>query len=320
MNPKIKGYILGAVAAATYGLNPLFALPLYAEGMDADSVLFFRYLLAMPLMAVMIVGRGRSFRTEGHLWLPIVLMGIMMALSSLLLFESYNYMDASIASTLLFVYPLMVAGIMAAVYRERMTVLTGVCMLAALGGIALLFKGGDGATLSVTGTVLVMLSSLSYAIYIVGVNRPGLRQVPTVKLIFYVLLTGALLFGLKIVLTPGARFTTPTHWYMWGCVVALALLPTVVSFLCTTSAIQYIGPTPTAILGALEPVTAVVIGVTVFSEHLTGRDWVGLVLIIAAVTLVVGGGSITGNLVRFRKLFPNLRRFAARKKYLRDRK
>ena len=320
MNPKIKGYILGAVAAATYGLNPLFALPLYAEGMDADSVLFFRYLLAMPLMAVMIVGRGRSFRTEGHLWLPIVLMGIMMALSSLLLFESYNYMDASIASTLLFVYPLMVAGIMAAVYRERMTVLTGVCMLAALGGIALLFKGGDGATLSVTGTVLVMLSSLGYAIYIVGVNRPGLRQVPTVKLIFYVLLTGALLFGLKIVLTPGARFTTPTHWYMWGCVVALALLPTVVSFLCTTSAIQYIGPTPTAILGALEPVTAVVIGVTVFSEHLTGRDWVGLVLIIAAVTLVVGGGSITGNLVRFRKLFPNLRRLAARKKYLRDRK
>lgn len=320
MNPKIKGYILGAVAAATYGLNPLFALPLYAEGMDADSVLFFRYLLAMPLMAVMIVGRGRSFRTEGHLWLPIVLMGIMMALSSLLLFESYNYMDASIASTLLFVYPLMVAGIMAAVYRERMTVLTGVCMLAALGGIALLFKGGDGATLSVTGTVLVMLSSLSYAIYIVGVNRPGLRQVPTVKLIFYVLLTGALLFGLKIALTPGARFTTPTHWYMWGCVVALALLPTVVSFLCTTSAIQYIGPTPTAILGALEPVTAVVIGVTVFSEHLTGRDWVGLVLIIAAVTLVVGGGSITGNLVRFRKLFPNLRRLAARKKYLRDRK
>ena len=140
------------------------------------------------------------------------------------------------------------------------------------------------------------------------------------KLIFYVLLTGALLFGLKIVLTPGARFTTPTHWYMWGCVVALALLPTVVSFLCTTSAIQYIGPTPTAILGALEPVTAVVIGVTVFSEHLTGRDWVGLVLIIAAVTLVVGGGSITGNLVRFRKLFPNLRRLAARKKYLRDRK
>lgn len=319
MNPKVKGYILGAIAAATYGLNPLFALPLYADGMDADSVLFFRYLFAVPVMALMIVGRGRGFRIGVHLWAPTAVMGVMMALSSLLLFESYNYMDASIASTLLFVYPLMVAGIMAAVYRERMSLLTGVCMFAALGGIALLFKGGDGATLSVTGTLLVMLSSLSYSIYIIGVNRPGLRQVPTVKLIFYVLLVGALLFGLKIALTPGASFSTPRHWYMWGCVFALALLPTVVSFLCTTSAIQYIGPTPTAILGALEPVTAVIIGVTVFSEHLTARDWAGLVLIIAAVTLVVGGGSVTSYLVRFRKLFPNLRR-AARKKYLQSKK
>lgn len=319
MNPKVKGYILGAIAAATYGLNPLFALPLYADGMDADSVLFFRYLFAVPVMALMIVGRGRGFRIGAHLWVPTAVMGVMMALSSLLLFESYNYMDASIASTLLFVYPLMVAGIMAAVYRERMSLLTGVCMFAALGGIALLFKGGDGATLSVTGTLLVMLSSLSYSIYIIGVNRPGLRQVPTVKLIFYVLLVGALLFGLKIALTPGASFSPPRHWYMWGCVFALALLPTVVSFLCTTSAIQYIGPTPTAILGALEPVTAVIIGVTVFSEHLTARDWAGLVLIIAAVTLVVGGGSVTSYLVRFRKLFPNLRR-AARKKYLQSKK
>lgn len=318
MNPKVKGYILGIIAAATYGLNPLFALPLYADGMDADNVLFYRYLLAVPIMAVMILARGRSFRTEAHLGLPIVFMGIMMALSSLLLFESYTYMDASIASTLLFVYPLMVAAIMAAVYRERITVLTGVCMLAALGGIALLFKGGDGATLSITGTVLVMLSSLSYAIYIVGVNRPGLRQVPTVKLIFYVLVTGTLLFGLKIVLTPGATFLAPQHWYMWGCVLALAILPTVVSFICTTAAIQYIGPTPTAILGALEPVTAVIIGVCVFSEHLTPRDWTGMALIIAAVTLVVGGGSITSYLVRFRKLFPSLRRTS--KKYLRGKK
>ncbi len=318
MNPKVKGYILGIIAAATYGLNPLFALPLYADGMDADNVLFYRYLLAVPIMAVMILARGRRFRTEAHLGMPIVFMGIMMALSSLLLFESYTYMDASIASTLLFVYPLMVAGIMAAVYRERITALTAVCMLAALGGIALLFKGGDGVTLSITGTVLVMLSSLSYAIYIVGVNRPGLRQVPTVKLIFYVLVTGALLFGLKILLTPGATFLAPQHWYMWGCVLALAILPTVVSFICTTAAIQYIGPTPTAILGALEPVTAVIIGVCVFSEHLTPRDWTGMALIIVAVSLVVGGGSITSYLVRFRKLFPSLRR--ASKKYLRGKK
>lgn len=308
MNVKLKGFILGAIAAATYGTNPLFALPLYADGMKADGVLFYRYLFAVPAIALMIILRGRSFHVPRRQIAPTAVMGIMMALSSLLLFEAYNYMDAGIASTLLFVYPLMVAVIMAIFFHEKLSLSTFVCIAGALGGIALLFKSGDGATLSVTGTVMVMLSSLAYAGYIIGVNRPGLRQVPTVTMIFYVLLSGVVLFGCKTVATPGATFAGPTKWYLWGCLLALAILPTVISFICTTAAIQYIGPTPTAILGALEPVTAVLIGITVFGESLTGRDWVGLVLILAAVTLVVARGHITSTLVRFRRLFPSLRK------------
>lgn len=307
MNAKLKGYILGAVAAATYGTNPLFALPLYADGMGVDSVLFFRYVFAVPVIALMLVLRGRGFTVARRLVVPLALMGLMMALSSLLLFVSYEYMDAGIASTLLFVYPLMVALIMALVFREKLRLGTLLCILVAMCGIGLLFKAADGATLSLTGTAFVMLSSLSYAIYIVGMNRPGLREVPTLTVIFFVLSVGVLLFGSKIVVS-GDGLSVPQHWYMWGCVLALALLPTVVSFICTTAAIQYIGPTPTAILGALEPVTAVVIGVTVFGEVLTPRDILGLVLIITAVSLVVGGGHITSYLVRFRRLFPSLRR------------
>ena len=49
MNAKAKGYILGSIAAASYGMNPLFALPLYKAGMNPDSVLFFRYLFAIPI-------------------------------------------------------------------------------------------------------------------------------------------------------------------------------------------------------------------------------------------------------------------------------
>lgn len=308
MSPKVKGYIVGAIAAATYGLNPLFAMPLYADGMGADAVLFYRYLAAVPIMGAMAAFRGRSLALHRRELLPMLFVGILMASSSLLLFESYNFMDAGIASTLLFVYPLMVAVIMAVFFRERLAPVTVLCIVMALGGIAMLFKGSDGATLSIAGTVLVMASSLTYAGYIVAVNRPGLREVPTVKLIFYLLVLGALLFALKIALTPGSSFAGPAHWYMWGCVLALAELPTVVSFICTTAAIQYIGPTPTAILGALEPVTAVVIGVCVFGERLTARDWTGLALIIVAVSLVVGGGRVTGYLVRFRKLFPRISR------------
>lgn len=304
MNNKAKGYALGAIAAATYGMNPLFALPLYADGMNPDSVLFFRYLFAIPLVGLMLKARGRSLRVERRALLPLAGMGLLVALSSLALFLSYNYMAAGIASTMLFVYPILVALIMTLVFHERITLQTVVCIALALVGIGLLYRSADGATLSLAGTVFVMVSALAYALYIVGVNRPGLKHIATLNVTFYVLLFGLVLFVARFAC--GVAFTLPHTWYLWGCVVALAVFPTAISFLCTTSAIQYIGSTPTAILGALEPVTAVFFGVTVFGESLTFRESVGLALIIAAVTLVVAGGRLSAYLVRFRKLFPRL--------------
>ena len=304
MNEKAKGYILAVIAAATYGMNPLFALPLYVDGMNPDSVLFFRYLFAIPLVGAMIKGRGRDFKIHRTDILPLVVLGVLMAASSLTLFEAYNYMDAGIASTILFIYPILVALIMAAVYKEKVTMQTALCILLALSGIAMLYQGGDGVTLSLTGTLLVFASALSYAIYIVGVNRPSLKEMATLKVTFYVLLFGVSLFVVRLWMSHD--LTLPTRWWLWGNLVALAVFPTAISFLCTTSAIQRIGSTPTAILGALEPVTAIFFGITVFGERLTARDCMGITLILVAVTVVVAGGSITYQLVRFRKMFPRL--------------
>ena len=130
MNVKAKGYVLGIVAAATYGMNPLFALPLYEAGMNPDSVLFFRYLFAIPVLGAMIKLRGRDFKLKRKEILPLVIMGLLVALSSLTLFQSYNYMAAGIASTLLFVYPIMVALIMAFLFKEKLTLQTILCIIA----------------------------------------------------------------------------------------------------------------------------------------------------------------------------------------------
>ena len=304
MNAKAKGYILGSIAAAAYGMNPLFALPLYKAGMDPDSVLFFRYLFAIPLLGIMIKARGRSFKIQRKETFPLIIMGLLVALSSLTLFLSYNYMAAGIASTLLFVYPIMVALIMAMVFKEKLALQTIVCMLLALGGIGLLYKSEDGSTLSLIGTLLVFASSLSYAIYIVGINQTSLKNVATLKVTFYVLLFGLSLFVARLLYS--GVLNTPDQWYLWANLLALAVFPTAISFLCTTGAIQYIGSTPTAILGALEPVTAIFFGIAVFGESLTVRESFGLVMIIVAVTFVIAGGNITSQLVRFRKLFPRL--------------
>ena len=304
MNVKAKGYILGAIAAATYGMNPLFALPLYKTGMDPDSVLFFRYLFAIPLLGIMIKMRGRNFKLKRKQIIPLIIMGLLISISSLALFQSYNYMEAGIASTLLFVYPIMVALIMSFFFKEKLTIQTVLCILLALAGIGILYKGGDGATLSLVGIGLVMASSLSYAIYIVGVNQPVLKDVATLKLTFYVLLFGLTLFLVRVDF--GVHLFIVDKWYLWGNLLALAVFPTAISFLCTTRAVQYIGSTPTAILGALEPVTAVFFGVTIFGESLTPRLIGGILMIILAVTLIIVGSNITIYLVRFRKLFPKL--------------
>lgn len=305
MNQKIKGYTLGAIAAATYGMNPLFALPLYHDGMSTESVLFFRYLFAIPILAMMIRSRGRSFRMERGNAVPTVSLGICFALSSLTLFQSYNYMDAGIASTLLFVYPILVALIMSLFFKEKLTWSTVFCVTTAFVGISLLYKTADGSTLSLLGTLFVVGSALSYAIYIVGVRQTRLKDVATVTLTFHVIVIGFVMFLAMLLMQGGLQL--PTKWWLWGNLIALGLFPTVISLACTTAAIQAIGSTPTAILGALEPVTAVFFGVLVFGEQLTPRICLGFVLIIGAVSLVIARGHFHATLLHFRKLFPRLK-------------
>lgn len=315
MNDKVKGYILGVIAAASYGTNPLFALPLYADGMNPDSVLFLRYLAAIPVVALIMAIRGRSFKVSLRQFGMLAVMGLLMAVSSLSLFMSYTYMDAGIASTLLFVYPVMVAVIMAGVYKERISKVTIACIAVVLIGISMLGRGEEGASLSLVGVMIVMVSSLSYAIYIVGINKSSLDKVPTLTVTFWVLVFGAAVFAARLML-PSVPLTMPSadgnQWLLWGCVAGLAILPTAVSFLCTTGAVQYIGSTPTAILGALEPVAAVVIGIFVFGESLSMLDVVGIILIISAVSVIVGGSATVGRLgvqlLRIRRMFPPLRR------------
>ena len=288
-NAKSRGCVLGAVAAASYGLNPLFTLPLYEAGMGVDSVLFYRYLLAAAMLGALMLVRRQSFAVRRRDLVPLAVMGLLFSFSSLFLFESYNHMDAGIASTILFLYPVLVAVIMAVGFHEKVSRITMLSILLAFTGIAMLYKGG-GEPLSFLGVALVFLSSLCYAVYIVGVNRSSLRGLPIEKLTFY-----ALLFGLSVYVVR-LRFCAdlqaiPTPG-LWINAVSLALFPTIVSLVTMAAAIRAIGSTPTAILGALEPLTALFFGVVVFGERLTLRIVLGVVLILVAVTLIIAGRSL----------------------------
>lgn len=300
---KMKGYGLAALAAAAYGTNPAFAVPLYGDGMNPASVLLFRYLMGIPVLSVIMIVRKLSFRLDLQQAIHTMILGVFMAISSLALFESYNYMNSGVASTLLFIYPVMVAVLMMFFFHEKFSVSTVLCLIVMALGLMFLMKPQSGTSISTFGFVLVILSALTYALYIVMVNVSAtVRMIPTTKLLFYVLGWGSLVYVAMMIC--GTRATVPGAGWGWLNLFALAVIPTVISLACTTRAIQLIGSTPTAILGALEPVSAVVLSVFVLGQSLTGRDIIGGMLIIVATTIVICSGPVDKSILRIRKMFP----------------
>ncbi len=296
-----KGIICGILAAVCYGTNPFGALPLYEEGVNTSSVLFYRFSMAVLMLAVMLLVERKSFRINGGELKTLATLGLLFAASSITYYQSFRFMDAGIASTILFVYPVMVAVIMATCFKEKVTASTVTAILLALVGICLLYRGDAGISLSPTGVLLVMVSSLTYAVYIVVVRsamplRPSTNQSGThmssLKLTFYVLLICMLSLLAYSFTSPHLHLMLPPSPRAWFFACWLGLVPTVLSLVLMTVAVHEVGATPTAIMGALEPLTAVAIGVTVFGESFTPRLAVGIVLILSAVLLIVLGKTL----------------------------
>lgn len=286
MGSALKGAACGIIAAVAYGTNPLFSLNLYAQGMDVESVLFYRFAIAAIVLGTVMAATGHSLAAGRRELAVLVPAGAVFAMSSQTLYQSFLYMDAGVACSILFVYPILVAVIMAVFFRERASALTYGCIAMALTGIAMLYRGDGATTLSAAGMGLVGLSSLCYALYIVGVDHTPLRHIPSARMTFWVLASGAVMFFALTGFGGSLRPLAPTAACL-GNVLGVALVPTIIPILFINIAIKNVGPTYSAIIGALEPVTALAIGAAVFGELITGRIVLGASMILVAVTLIV---------------------------------
>lgn len=282
-----SGIIYAILSAVCYGTNPLGALPLYQEGENTSSVLFFRFLLAVILLGGLMVVRRVSFVANRSQMRVLMALGVLFAGSSMTYYQSFHFMDAGIASTILFVYPVMVAGIMALCFHERLSRITLMSVALALVGIALLYRGPAGVALSAWGVALCIVSSALYAVYIVIIKQADLGQLSSLTITFYAMLFCMVCLLLYSFTSPQLHLMLPPSPRAWFYSCWLGLVPTVLSLEFMTLAVQRVGPTPTAIMGALEPLTAVAIGVMVFGEMLTLRVCAGILFILVGVMLIV---------------------------------
>ncbi len=281
------GLTYGAFASASYGTNPLFALPLYAAGIGVNSVLFYRYALALAIYFFWLKFiKQISLKITLKETIILLILGLFFSLSSYTLFDAFKYIEAGIACTILFIYPVLVAVIMAIFFKEKITktVITSIALITV--GISLLYHGKEGATLNLHGVLIVILSALLYSLYIVGVkNIKQVRHMNSAKMTFYVMLFGLFLYIINLnFCTELQPLTSPVLWLYAVC---LALFPTIISIETINVAIKLIGSTTTAILGSLEPLTALFFGVVIFHEQLTLRIILGIVAVLFGVILII---------------------------------
>lgn len=287
MKRRAAGFLNGSIAAASYGMNPLFALPMYQGGIGVNSVLFYRYFFAVLIYGLWIkFVKKTSLKISLKEFFPLFGLGIFFSLSSLTLFIAFEHIAAGIACTILFIYPIMVAVLMAVFFKEKITktVIGAICLTTS--GIILLYKGKPGDDLNIQGLLIVLASALLYALYIIGVkNIKNVKHMKSDKLSFYVMLFGLLVYVVNLKFC--TQLQIPDKPLLWLCALALAILPTIISIETITVAIKLIGSTTTAILGALEPLTAIFFGVLLFNEQLTPRICLGVFMILSGVFLIV---------------------------------
>lgn len=286
MNNAVKGAICAIIASVSYGTIPLGAMFLYREGVNTDSILFFRYLLSIIILSGILIYKKESFGVTKKEFLTLMMLGAFFIASSITLFMSYKYMDVGVASTLLFVYPVIVAVIMTLFYKEKLTFKVIASIICALTGIGLLYKGEDGASLSTMGVVLVLISALTFALYMVAVNRSKI-QLSSLKMTFYVSIACVFWTAVHSFTSADYNIQMISSLSGWGWILFLAIVPTILSLVTLTIGLRTIGSTPVAIIGALEPLTAVVIGVVIFDESLTLRLINGIVLILLSVIIIL---------------------------------
>lgn len=281
------GYPAGIITGVTYGLNPLFAMPLMADGASIETILFFRYGLSVLLLGLFIWITKQTFSITLKQMGILLILGVLYTCSSLFLFEAYKYIASGLATTLIFLYPVVVALIMVFL-RVVPSWPVWLSIVATFVGVVVMTRGSGTEAINPIGVWLSLGSALVYAMFIVIINKSKtISSVSSTLLTFYSLMVGSVVFMTKILVVGIDMSVGLDHGMAWLNLVGLAIFPTIVSTASLALATRNIGATKASVLGVFEPITAILVGTLFLGEALTTNIVAGIVISIAAVTFMI---------------------------------
>lgn len=285
---RFQGILYALLSSASFGMIPMFAVPALRSGMSTTSVLFYRMAFSAVLMGLLVLVRKTDMRITRRQLFTIIGLSVFYMASSLFLLESYLYIPSGIATTIHFLYPVFVTMLMVSLFHEKLSAIMMIAIALAVGGVYLLSSGNSGGSISMFGVGIVLITVVAYGSYIVGVKQSCASRVDGLAMTFYVLFFTALQCGVNV-LFHGEGLDPIPGFGIGLDLVLLGLIPTLVSNLFLILAIHKVGSTITAVLGCMEPLTAVAVGVLFLGEEVRGLQYFGIVVILVAVALVILG-------------------------------
>ena len=286
MDKQTLGFINGIVSGISFGLIPLFSIPVIATGMGNVSILVYRFLFGSLAMLAMLLARRTDLRVSfSELWRIAVLSTFYIG-TALATLECYHYLSSGIATALVYTDPIWCAIIGMLFLGDRFSLrLTSSCLLATLGVMMMTGVFTEDGTFSATGLCWGLASGLAYALYLILVPRLRLKRIPSLKLTFYVFFVGMLILAAYATLKDGQIETVPNA-AGWTNLILLGLIPTALSNICVTMSLRLIDSTIVAILGAFEPLTAMVVGILILGDAWSMMSLCGAFLILVAVAML----------------------------------
>ena len=284
------GIYYAAISSMSFGFSPLFSLGLIAAGLSDFDILSYRWLIAALVLMTYAFCKKKSLRLNSfdEFW-KVILLSALRSITSITLLLGYVNISSGIASTINFMYPVIVTICMMLFFGEKRSKIDFVAIAASIFGVYLLASGNsiivEGGNTKL-GLACSLISAISFAAYYIVLKQVKADKIEVVKFTTWIMMLSAFYFIICAFMFNG-RITIVTDMKSWAEILGLGLWATMVSNITGVKGIRRIGPTMTSVLGALQPVTAVILGVLFLGEHLYTRSLIGITIILIAVTIIV---------------------------------
>jgi drug/metabolite transporter (DMT)-like permease len=286
MNKKLA-YLLIVTGASLWGVIGIFVTYLYTQGFTPTQVVSIRALSATFFLVLYAMYKNRKLLkikiSDSKYFIGTGIFSIV--LFNLCMFTAIQETSISIAAILLYTAPAFVTIFSRILFKELITPRKMAALLITLLGCAFVIGifTNTNESISLYGIILGLGSGLFYALYSIF-GKFALRKYDSLTVSVYTFVFAA------IAITPFSGLWTVLPLFatleVWLYIIGLGFLSTMLAYLLYTKGLNAVESSRASIIATVEPVIAAILSFLVFDETLNVWQYLGIVMVIAAVIIV----------------------------------